>query len=160
MEDLRSCLAGAGYQNVVTYIQSGNAIFSSAASSRASLLTQTEKLLSDRFNYTAAVVLRSQAELRAVVAGAPDEFGDAPDKYRYDVLFPMQGLTASAVLRQISRKEGVDTAHVGSGVVYFRRLTARAAQSHLSKLASQPLYKRLTVRNWNTTVQLLRLMED
>jgi hypothetical protein len=80
-------------------------------------------------------------------------------KYRYDVLFLMDGEAAPAVLRQISLKEGVDTAYSGRGVVYFRRLTARAAQSHLSRLVSLPVYKRVTVRNWNTTTRLAQLLD-
>jgi uncharacterized protein (DUF1697 family) len=156
---LRSCLEGAGLTEVQTYIQSGNALFRTDVSPRARLTRQLEKLLSERFGYVAAVVVRSAAELRNVVVKAPAGFGSEPGKYRYDVLFLMDGEAAPAVLRQISLKEGVDTAYSGRGVVYFRRLTARAAQSHLSRLVSLPVYKRVTVRNWNTTTRLAQLLD-
>jgi uncharacterized protein (DUF1697 family) len=44
-------------------------------------------------------------------------------------------------------------------VLYFSRLISRASQSHLSKIVTIPEYQRMTIRNWNTTTKLLRMME-
>ena len=38
-------------------------------------------------------------------------------------------------------------------------LTSRATESRLSKFASTPAYRKVTVRNWNTTTKLLKLLE-
>jgi uncharacterized protein (DUF1697 family) len=51
----------------------------------------------------------------------------------------------------------VDTAAAGAHALYFRRLIARATQSKLGKLTSLPLYKEVTIRNWNTTTKLLEM---
>ena len=63
------------------------------------------------------------------------------------------------VVTTISTLDGVDTAEAGSSVIYFSRLIARASRSHLSKLVSMPVYKQLTIRNWNTTTKLLTLID-
>jgi uncharacterized protein (DUF1697 family) len=47
----------------------------------------------------------------------------------------------------------------GTGVLYSSRLISRATQSRISRLVSMPIYKSMTIRNWNTTTKLLRLME-
>jgi uncharacterized protein (DUF1697 family) len=52
----------------------------------------------------------------------------------------------------------VDRIWAGSGVVYFSRLTTRATQSRLSRLVSLPIYKDMTIRNWNTTLKLVELL--
>ena len=88
----------------------------------------------------------------------PKGFGRYPTKYRYDVLFPREPLTPDEVLAQVSLREGVDEAHVGKHAVYFRRLISRATQSQLPKLIQKPVYKGLTIRNWNTTTKLLTML--
>ena len=57
-------------------------------------------------------------------------------------------------------RPGVDEAFAGRGVLYFSRLISRAAQSRLSKIVSLPIYQSMTMRNWNTTTMLLRMMNE
>jgi uncharacterized protein (DUF1697 family) len=52
----------------------------------------------------------------------------------------------------------VDRIWAGSNVVYFSRLTSRATQSRLSRVVSLPIYKDMTIRNWNTTTKLVELL--
>lgn len=159
MQDLRSCFEAQGFEGVATYIQSGNVIFD--AKLPASKLTpRIEKALSKEFDYSASVVLRSRSQLSRVVAKAPAGFGEEPAKYRFDVLFLKDGLTAKTAMKQVRAKEGVDAAHAGTGVLYFSRLIAKASQSQLSRLVSMPVYQKMTIRNWNTTTKLLELMRD
>jgi uncharacterized protein (DUF1697 family) len=60
----------------------------------------------------------------------------------------------------VPTRQGVDEVHAGPGVLYFSRLISRAAQSHLSKVVSLPIYQSMTIRNWNTTMTLLRMMDE
>jgi uncharacterized protein (DUF1697 family) len=154
MTDLRGCFADMGFTEVETYIQSGNVVFSTKQASKARLTKTIETTLSDAFRYDSLVVLVSAGELEHVVAQAPDAFGKSPDRYRYDVLFVRAPLTTNAALEQVSTKPGVDTVHAGEHALYFRRLGSKAAQSHLSKLIQHPVYKSITIRNWNTTTKL------
>lgn len=62
-------------------------------------------------------------------------------------------------MKSVRTKPGVDTAHAGKGVLYFSRLISKAAQSHLPRLMALPLYQSLTIRNWNTTTKLARLLQ-
>ena len=48
--------------------------------------------------------------------------------------------------------------HPGPGVLYFSRLIAKAAQSRLPRVASMPIYKSMTIRNWRTTTTLHQMM--
>lgn len=160
MADLRACFESNGFEDVSTYIQSGNVLFRGADLDAEGLTTRIEKMLSNDFDYAATVLIRSQAQVQAAVDQAPAGFGAEPDEYRYDVLLLMPPLTPSEALAQVGTREGVDQVAVGPDVLYFTRLTERASQSHLTKLVSKPIYKRLTVRNWNTTTRLLRLLGE
>jgi uncharacterized protein (DUF1697 family) len=44
-------------------------------------------------------------------------------------------------------------------VLYFSLLISKATQSHISRINTLPIYKQMTIRNWNTTTKLLALME-
>ena len=104
-------------------------------------------------------MLCSHAKLEQVVRRAPKGFGGQPAKFRYDVIFLKEPATAAEALKSVKTKEGVDQAFAGPDVLYFSRLTAKAAQSQLSRIISLPIYQSMTIRNWNTTTKLLALMD-
>lgn len=158
MSDLAACFEGHGFADVTTYIQSGNVLFRADEENRAELVRRIEQMLSSAFDYRACVALRDVDEMRAVVAEAPDGFGAEPERFRYDVVFLVPPLTPDVAMDSVALREGVDRTWTGRGVLYFSRLTERAAQSRLSRLASMPVYQRMTIRNWNTTTRLSRLM--
>jgi uncharacterized protein (DUF1697 family) len=158
MSELAACFEAAGHADVVTYIASGNVVFSTKAAA-GGLVAQLERVLAATFDYKASVVVRSHKQLQATIDGAPKGFGTQPAKYRYDVLFLKEPLTASAALKLVKTKPGVDAASAGPGALYFSRLIAKATQSQLNRLVSQPIYQSMTIRNWNTTTALLRLMD-
>ena len=158
MAELRKCFEAEGFRDVVTYIQSGNVIFRSPSAGLSTLTARIEEMLAAAFDYKAKVALRSRRQIRAVVEEAPAGFGTQPDVYRYDVLFPIAPLTATAAMEHVRTRPGVDAAWTGEGVLYFSRLIEKASRSHLSRLASMPVYQSMTIRNWNTTTRLLQLM--
>jgi len=159
MADLTAGFEGMNFSDVATYIQSGNVLFRSTAKDKRKLAKKIEKNLSERFNYSSLVVVVPHQELQKIVEAAPKGFGSEPDKYRYDVVFLKEPLTPAEVRKQVSLKEGVDQAHAGKLAFYFSRLTSRAVQSRLNRIASLPSYQYMTIRNWNTTTKLLALMD-
>jgi uncharacterized protein (DUF1697 family) len=160
MAELRACFEAQGFADVITYIQSGNVVFSGPEGDRGALTARVESALTEAFNYESRVFLRSHREMQAIATGAPTAFGREPDSYRYDVLFLRDHLRAADALASVSVRDGVDRAYAGDSVLYFSRLIARAGQSHLNRIVGSPVYQDLTIRNWNTTVRLLALMED
>jgi uncharacterized protein (DUF1697 family) len=159
MADLKACFEALGFTGVATYIQSGNVVFTTGESGPDKLAQRAETAIAETFGCASKVVLRSRKQMQDIVGRAPAGFGAAPDRYRYDVIFLKPPLTAAAAMKAVPTKEGVDQAHAGAGVLYFSRLIARATQSRLGKIAALPIYKDLTIRNWNTTTALLKLLE-
>lgn len=160
MTDLKTCFEKMGFSDVMTFIQSGNIVFNCNEKNKTALINKVEKVLSETFSYNAKAAAVTYKELKKIVDDAPPGFGKNPDKYRYDVIFLKEPLTARAAMKNVRIKEGVDKAYEGKKVLYFSRLTARAAQSHLTKIITIPEYKSMTIRIWNTTTKLLVLMEQ
>jgi uncharacterized protein (DUF1697 family) len=158
MTDLKGCFEIGRFENVSTFIASGNVLFDGDETDAKKLAARIERMLANRFGSDFRVVLQSKEQLRAVVEGAPTGFGLQPAKFRYDVFFVREPVAVADVLKALKLKEGVDTATPGRGVVYTTRLVAKASQSRLGRFASSPLYKDITIRNWNTTQKLFALM--
>jgi uncharacterized protein (DUF1697 family) len=159
MADLKACFERLGFTDVATYIQSGNVLFKSAEKDKLKLTHKIEKALSERFSYKSRMVVVAYKELKKIVDGAPEGFGQDLDQYRCDVIFLKEPLTARDAMKNVSLKEGVDQAYMGKHVLYFSRLSSKASQSHLPKIIKLPIYQNMTIRNWNTTTKLLALME-
>ena len=159
MADLKRCFEAQGFLDVATYIQSGNVLFEAGAEQPASLSARIEAALQARFSYDGRTVLRSHAQMQAIVAKAPAGFGSQPDQYRYDVLFLREPLSVAEAMRELKPREGVDQAFAGDGVCYFSRLISRATQSNLRLIVMRPVYQNMTIRNWNTTAKLTALMD-
>ena len=160
MPALKDCFEAAGFEDVATYIQSGNVLFASPETRSAELVGRIEAMLGHTFGYDATVVVRSHRQMRTVVERAPKGFGAEPANYRYDVIFLKEPLTAKTAMDHVPTNPAVDLAHAGTGVLYFSRLTAKATQSRLNKIIGSPIYPSVTIRNWNTTTKLLALLSE
>ena len=96
MADLRAAFEDAGHAGVRTYIQSGNVLFDAASRVDEE---GVEAVLERRFGVPLVVVLRTARQLRAVVEGAPDGFGQRPDEFHSDVVFLKAPLTSRQAMR-------------------------------------------------------------
>ena len=159
MADLKVCFENIGFTDVRTYIQSGNVLFKSADKDKAKLTMKLEVGLSERFKYEARLVVVTYKQLKQTVEESPRGFGKDLVKFRYDVIFLKEPLTAKEAMKSVSIKEGIDNAYMGKDVLYFSRLISRATQSRLPRIAGLTVYQNMTIRNWNTTTKLLALME-
>ena len=167
MPDLKRFFEDQGFGEVETYIQSGNVLFKADGWQSGQLAARLEDGLSEAFGYRhqrtgavapSRVVVRSHDQMRDVVEKAPPGFGTQPELYLYDALF-LRAITAEEALRDVRTREGVDQVFPGEGLCYFARLRSRATQSYLNKVAALPVYQEMTIRNWNTTVKLLSMMD-
>jgi uncharacterized protein (DUF1697 family) len=158
MTDLKACFEREGFQDVATYIQSGNVLFSAGESATTRLTHRIEAALASTFNCRASVFLRTRTQMQDIIDRAPDGFGAHSERYRYDVIFLKPPLTAAIAMKSVLTRQGVDEAHAGIGVLYFSRLISKASQSQLRRIVSLPIYQSMTIRNWSTTTTLLRMM--
>lgn len=154
---LKACFEKMGFTDVATYIQSGNVAFNTTATAEQTIQTTICNNLLATFNYNSPVVVVTQEHLNRIVNNAPKSFGTAKELYKYDVLFLKPPLTAAKAMVQIELQEGVDQVTAGEGVLYFSRLISGDRKSYLEQIVKLPIYKQMTIRNWNTTSKLVDL---
>ena len=159
MAELKACFEELGYQNVQTYIASGNVIIGSDKSS-AELTEEIQEILPKKFSLdsqTIKALVLSRDQLEEVVGQAPKGFGTQPDTFHSDVVFLID-IPSDEAIKGFDPREGVDKVWQGDLAIYSQRLSAERTKSRLSKAFSGPLYKHMTVRSWSTTAKLLELM--
>jgi uncharacterized protein (DUF1697 family) len=157
MGELREALEQAGFKDVKTYLQSGNVVLASMAKPE-SVGAKVEKLIAERFGLEIAVVVRSRAQLAAVVKRNP--LGNvAKESKRYQVTFLSAKLSAK-VARELEAAAAADEQIVVAGREVYAWHPKTIARSKLwNALAGKKLGVTATSRNWTTVEALLELAE-
>ncbi len=161
MADLKKYLGELGFSHVSTYIASGNVILDSEQSPEK-IKSQIEAALIKNFKLDSAlikVLVLSRKQLQAVIDHKPKGFGEQPDKYYSDAIFLIDTDSDQAI-SVFNPREGVDKIWPGKGVIYSQRLGAERTKSRLGTIAGTPVYKSMTIRSWNTTTKLLKIISE
>jgi len=159
-DDLRGCFENLGFQNVRTYIQSGNVLFRSDTTSIKKLTTKIEAALTKAFDYKAQAVVFSYEQYESALQAAPEKWGVDETK-KHNALFMLGGLKPTEVLAQLpSPIEKYETVGIGEGTIFWSASKKHLGKTTIMKLASMRVYKQMTVRNHNTTRKLLALLNE
>jgi len=157
METLKQLFIDMEFSDVKIYIQSGNVIFRTEEVDREKLVKTIENQLLKTFSLEIKTAIFTATELKEIVENAPENFGSEPEKYRYDVWFLLPAVTADEIVAHVRLHEGVDLLWTGKNAIYTSRLTSEMGRSYFSKVIQMPVYKNITIRNWNTTKKLLEI---
>ncbi len=157
MGELRELLAAAGYEEVRTLLQSGNVAVTTPKPADA-VRAELELAIAERFGVDTIVILRTRAELAAVIEANP--LADvATDPKRLQVIF-LSGKPAAEAVRDL---EAAD--------VTPERIAVRGREIHVwhaNGIQRSPAAKLLeladlgvdaTARNWSTVAKLLALAD-
>lgn len=169
MDELRAACTDLGWQNVRTYIQSGNVVFSSpgdgagtdpGADPAADLAANLAAAVEKRFGVTVPVIVRSSSEWRRYVENVPfpTEAENEPSRVLLALSEgPVLPEAAGALQERAAAGERVRLA--GDALwLYFPNGVARSKLTPrvLDRLAGSPV----TTRNWRTVLKLARMAEE
>lgn len=156
MADLRALLADLGYSGVRTHLQSGNAIVDAPTRAPAAVRSAVEKALAARYPFAVPVVVRTPAQLAAVVAHDP--LGDvATDDARYSVLFVDRAVGTGALAGLDDEAYAPERVAVRGSEVYLW-MPEGQHRSRLAAAVERRLEGRtVTLRNWRTVRALAEL---
>jgi uncharacterized protein (DUF1697 family) len=158
MSDLKKLTEECGFNDVRTYIQSGNIIFSSAEKNTGKISTRLEDCFSKNLKIESKIIVRNQLQFKAIVSSAPPVWDTSKDLRCY-IAFIKEPLTAGDVMDRIKPKEGVDFMQAGRGAVYMSTLLSGLTRSGFTKMVGTDIYKEITIRNYNTAKKMMDLLE-
>jgi uncharacterized protein (DUF1697 family) len=155
MPELRALLSDAGFEDVQTYVQSGNVVLSSGLSAKR-LGARCEKLIAERFGFDVDVIVRTADDLAEVVRLNP--LADvAEDPKRYQVSF-CDGEPDPAAVEKVAAAAAPAERLVAIGRELYAWHPNGVGRSKMwNKLAGSGLGVRATARNWTTVTTLLEM---
>ena len=147
---------GLGFEDVCTYLASGNVRFETdaAAGARAKVKATIETALRERFGYEAWVVLVTLAELERAIERFPFDASDG--KRQPWVIFCVDTATRDELAgTAASLDSSVDPTAPGPGVVYWNPPKGSSAETPFAKILAKATYKsRTTNRNLRTLAKI------
>jgi uncharacterized protein (DUF1697 family) len=154
MSELRTVLESLGYSDIRTHLQSGNAIFSAQGRTPEALQQELSAGIKKSFGMDVAVLVRTAAELGAVVDANPFVRQGVSTSELHATF--LTAAPAAARIAAVDRDAcAPDEFAVGQRVIYLR-LRNGITGSRLPDW-DKMLGLRTTTRNWNTTTRLREL---
>ena len=158
MKQLKETFLRLGLESVVTYINSGNVIFVDHQTKDV-LEKKLRQEIYREYNLDIPVLIRSLTEFECLMKILPADWKN-DDTMKCDVLFLESGLDETAVMEKLTVKPGIDTALSATGVIIWSVARKNVTLSSLTKIVGTDLYKKMTVRNVNTTRKLYEMMRN
>ncbi len=157
MAELRTLLAEQGLHDVATYVQSGNAVFTSSKKP-ATLERELTEAISAAFGFAIAVLVRTRDELAEVAVDDPFD-GVVTDPTKHLITFCAEALDAERV-KEAAGEELGDERYAVRGRELHLWLPGGAGRSKLAvALSDKRLKTPGTARNRRTVEKLLRLAD-
>ena len=158
MAALRSSLTELGYEDVVTYIQSGNIVFRSPRGKADDVAAAIERQISATFGKSVTVIVRTPAELEAIAERNPF-LTAAADVSKLHVVFLASPPAPEAAAGLDPERSPPDEFRL-EGREIFLHLPNGMGRSKLSiDYFERKLRVAATARNWKTLLTLIALAQ-
>ena len=157
MQDLRDLLAELGCENVRTYIQSGNAVFS-ASDDRISLSARITSTIEERFGFAPQVLLLTVERFVAIASANPYPEAEVTPKFLH-VWFLTEKAGNPDIDEMNSIKAENERFTLTDDALYLHAPDG-VGRSRLAAKIDRHLGVSTTARNWRTVGKLIDLTES
>lgn len=158
MADLRAMFSNMGFENVQTYIQSGNVVFEASENDTDDLAKRIKRQIEETFGYDVPVIICTASDLKNILANIPFKKKEGWKRY---ITFLSHQPDKAQQEKLEARSSSIEFFRVGDGVVY----------AHVDKQTDKkPLFsgsfiqKQLNIpatnRNLRTVNKLLTLAQN
>lgn len=157
MAELKKCFANLGFENIISYINSGNIIFETSEASKTELVKQCEMAIEKQFGFRVICSVIFAKELDKALAQAPAWWGkDSGSKH--NAIFVIAPQTASAIMKEVGdAKPDYERVAVVEPIIFWSAPIVTFSRTRYSKIVGSSSYQSVTIRNSSTTKKLLGL---
>lgn len=156
MAQLRDVLSANGFQNVQTYIQSGNVILDTPLTPEE-VAEKVNRLIKENIGADLKIVVRTNEQLKRVLSGNP--FTNGEDISRVFFVFFASRPSRQEAVNLMDEDYGSEKLVIDSDAAYMY-IPGSAARSRLSNVAlEKKLGVAATTRNYNTLRKLIELSD-
>jgi len=152
MAHFKQALEQIGYTDVVTLLNSGNAIFSSSSKSIAKHITAIAGILNEEFEVSTPVVVKTAAQFQSIVANNPVQVPEA-DHSKYLVAFAQADASISELTELLPQPQSTEAFKVTATAAYLYCPNG-ILQSKIAAALIGKAGRNVTTRNWATILKI------
>ena len=160
MDELRAALAAMGFDDVKTYIQSGNVVFKAAKISDKALSKKIEATILSKFGHSVSVIIRTAEEIEQLIANNPFLKQPDIDQTKLHVMFLREPPAQSAVQQLETLVLKPDQFRFLGKELYFYLPNGVAESVVMKKPIDRVLAIPTTMRNWRTVNTIQQMCAD
>ncbi len=158
MEHLRTLCRDIGFQNVETYVQSGNVVFQTQKETPAVLSKRIGEAILHSFGFETAIIVKTSKQMENVIANNPFLKEKDVDSSKLHVTFlseiPKKG--SSKKLRELGTSP--DQFHAAQDEIYLYCPNGYGRTKLSNNAIEKALSVTATTRNWKTTNVLFEMV--
>ena len=155
MKELVGELEDLGHREVRTYIQSGNAVFSSTRTNAARIAAQIEDTVEEHHGFRPRVMVLSHRHLHEVAAANPFTAAAAEPKTLH--AFFLAGTCKASDLSVLDALKTHGEEYLLAETVFYLHTPGGFANSKLAAKVERALGVPTTARNWRSVTKILEL---
>ena len=155
MKTLKALLEELGLENVVTYLNSGNVIFSSELDTlELSRMLETE--LENNFRQKIPILIKTSAEIIQIQEAIPPEWKNDGSEQSY-VAYLFREFARPGLISELPIKTEYMTIMYAHEALLWNIKRENYNKSHITRIAGHVSYAGMTTRNVNTARKLAEL---
>ena len=158
MADFRNMISSLGYENVITYINSGNILFDST--DNIDIVNVKISQILNLYPFKINKVILTKQEYLEELENLPKWWTD--ELYRKDVLFYSEDMEYSIIKERInSMPLNDENVHFGKRAVFWGKFNEKnyLKTAYHKYLIKESFYKSITIRNGRTFMKIVELLD-
>ncbi len=152
MKELKALLEGLGLVDVVTYLNSGNVVFSSSMGT-LELTRLVEDALARAFGEPIPTLIKTSAEMVSIAESIPSEWKSDAEQQTY-VAYLFSDVDKQGLVSELPVQMEFLNIYYTPGAIVWNIKRENYNRSHITKIAGHSSYARMTTRNVNTARKL------
>ncbi len=156
MKRLKNVCESLEFENVQTYINSGNVLFETTKDKKQ-IAQAIEEAIVKEFGFVVPVVVKNSEAIRAIDKEVPKTWVNNTEM-KTDVLFLWDEIDDKNIIKDLIVRPEIDNIKYIQGAIIWNVKRADVTKSGLLKIIGTDLYKKVTVRNINTVRKLHELL--
>lgn len=159
MVELKSTLAGMGFSDITTLLNSGNVVFSTAATEIAALEDVMAEGLEKKFGFAIPVLIRKMEDIQRLISSNPFKNVEVHKDLRLYVTFLRESPQSNLRLPWMSPDGSFQILSADDKILVSVLDVAQAKTTDAMNVLEKNYTKDITTRNWNTLVKISGLAE-
>lgn len=160
MEALKTTLEASGFQNVQTYIQSGNVFVDSDDENASAVGFKIKQEIFKIFGHEVPIVVVNKEDLAVCFKNNPYLKDKDIDTKKLYVAFVSTTLKSDSINDLKISQFKPDEASIDGNKIYIKYAVGAGKTRFDQKYIEKKLNVTATIRNWNTVTQLLKIYEE